>query len=237
MSNIGTKCIRKLWLEKNFPEAVETLLPDVYLKFSFGDMTEDLLLFLAELSGHKVEGRQTELSIAGIKGHRDCIIDGMLVDVKSASSYSFQKFKDHLKVEDDAFGYLIQIQSYLWASQNDPLVTIKDKAAFLVFDKSSGHMCLDIHQRDDDIDWEAGYEFRKNVLSNDEMPDRFFEDEPDGYKKDGVLIPNGNRKLGVNCSYCSVKSKCWPGLRTFIGSGSPKFLTVVEKEPRMFEVL
>ena len=63
----------------------------------FGDILEELLLFLAKEAGHTVTGQQDTLSISGVNGHRDAIIDGRLVDVKSASSYSFRKFKNNVK--------------------------------------------------------------------------------------------------------------------------------------------
>src|SRR5690606_16490308 len=84
MSNIG-KPARQLWYEINTPEDGEPLRPEAYLKYLYGDILEDLLLFLAEAAGHTVVGRQDEQEIAGIKGHRDCVIDGTVVDAKSAS--------------------------------------------------------------------------------------------------------------------------------------------------------
>jgi hypothetical protein len=235
MSNIGKACARQLWLQKNQPQDLEKLTADTLLKFKFGDLTEELILLLAEIAGHRVEGRQDEVQISGIKGHWDAIIDGVLVDVKSASTYSFQKFKDGLTKETDAFGYLVQLGSYLHAGQDHPLVLDKTRAAFLAFDKSAGHMCLDFHARQD-LDWEAAYERRIEIVNGPDLPDRAFEDEPDGYKKDGKLVANGNRKLGINCSYCDAKFACWPELRTFLSSRGPVFLTVVKKEPKMYEL-
>src|SRR5690606_25725922 len=110
----------------NTPEDGEPLRPEAYLKFLYGDILEDLLLFLAEAAGHTVVGRQDEQEIAGIKGHRDCVIDGTVVDAKSASSYSFKKFKEGRLREDDPFGYVDQLQSYIHSGQNDPLVTDKE---------------------------------------------------------------------------------------------------------------
>ena len=83
MSSIGQPCERKLYYEVNSPEDAEELRPEVYMKFLFGDLTELLLLFLAEASGHTVEGTQDEQDIVGIKGHRDAVIDGTLVHVSS----------------------------------------------------------------------------------------------------------------------------------------------------------
>ena len=98
MSNIGQPCDRKLWLLVNQGEEKEELTPSTVLKFFYGDLIEEALLALARMAGHSVTGRQTELSIGGIKGHRDAVIDGTTVDVKSASAYSFDKFKSYSKL-------------------------------------------------------------------------------------------------------------------------------------------
>lgn len=240
MSNIGSPCERKLYLEINHPEEREPLTAEAKLKFLYGDLIEELMLFLAQVSGHDVDGRQGEQSIAGIKGHRDAIIDGVLVDVKSASSYSFKKFKEGKLSEDDPFGYITQIQSYLHASQDDPILKDKSRAAFWVIDKTLGHQCLDFHEKQN-YDLEAGYEIRKKSINSDKLPDRSFDPIQDGYKKklkDGSyeFIPNGNMKLDMFCSYCSVKAKCHEGLRTFLSSSGPVFYTEIVKEPKMIEV-
>jgi len=41
-----------------------------------------------------------------ILGHRDCVIDGCVVDVKSTSSIGFKKFRDGSIKHSDSFGYL-----------------------------------------------------------------------------------------------------------------------------------
>ena len=228
MSNIGKPCIRQLWYEKNYPEQGEQLRAETYTKFLYGDILEDLLLFLAELAGHTVEGRQDELAIGGIRGHRDCVIDGVLVDVKSASTYSFNKFKSGLTSDQDSFGYLTQLQSYLHASQHDDLVRDKRRGAFLVIDKTLGHICLDVHPYEP-YDWEREYERRINTIDGKEAPPRAFAPVPDG--------KSGNYKLGVNCSYCPVKSLCHPGLRTFLYSTGPVYLTRVERLPNVPELV
>ncbi len=231
MSNIG-KPDRKLWLELNHPEEAEPLTPDVYLKFLYGDVVEALILFLVELSGHDVQGTQDEQEISGIKGHRDGVIDGTLVDVKSASSYSFKKFKEGKLKEDDAFGYIPQILSYLEAGQNDPKVQDKDKAAFLVVDKTLGHFTLDFHRRDPDINWSELYNQKKEMVKGD-IPEFCYPVKPDGYKnpKTKKFVENGNEYLGTGCSYCDFKKFCYPGMRTFLTAKGPKYFTKIVKEP------
>lgn len=227
MSNIGKPCERQLWYSINEPEKAEKLTGPQYMKFLFGHLIEELVLWFAELAGHRVEGRQDEQEIVGIKGHRDVVLDGVVTDAKSASTYSFKKFKNHLKKEEDSFGYVDQIQSYLHTGQNDPIVTEKDKAAFLVIDKTLGNICLDVHEKED-FPIEAVYERKKKLVASDEVPARGFDPEPMG--------KSGNMKLGVNCSYCEFRKHCHPGLRTFLYSYGPVHLVEVVKQPDVLEI-
>lgn len=238
MSNIGSPCARKLWLEKNKAEHKEALDASTLLKFLYGDMIEEFILFLADLAGHRVEGRQSEQKVAGILGHRDGVLDGVTVDVKSASNFSFEKFKRGLTPEEDAFGYLPQLGGYLHSGQTDDLVTDKTRGAFLVIDKVNGHIHLDFHAYDPEVKWEEAYEGRKSVVNGEEIPDRAFQPEDDGYKnyKTGEFVPNGNKILPMNCSYCNMKTACHDNIRTFLSSRGPKYFTEVVKEPKMFEV-
>jgi len=226
-SNIGEKCDRKLWYSIRHPELAEPLSPEAKLKFLIGDIHEAVLLFLAEASGHKVEGKQDVVGISDISGSRDAVIDGVLTDVKSASSRSYLKFVDGLTPETDAFGYLKQLNFYLEASKDDPKVTDKDTAAFLASDKQLGKITLDVHKRQG-IDFEKLIAEKRDMLASDTLPRRGYQSVPEG--------KSGNKKLGVECSYCPFKRSCWPGLRTFIYSYGPVYLTEVEREPKVFEV-
>lgn len=231
MSSIGQPCERKLWYSVNQPDDAEPLRTSNKMKFLFGDIFEDLLLALAVAAGHDVQGHQDTMEIQGIKGHRDAVIDGVTVDVKSASTYSFQKFKDHNLEFDDPFGYLVQLSSYVYAAKDDPLVTDKEGGAFLAIDKQHGHLCLDYYNFKetghlDDV--EDLFDHRKSVAHSKTPPHRGFVTEPDG--------KSGNRKLGTNCSYCDYKKQCFPDLRTFLYSSGPRFLTEVVKIPNVPEV-
>lgn len=226
MSQLGAKCDRQLWYKINVPELAEALPPEAKIKFLFGDILEEFLLFLAEETGHDVKGRQDELNIGGVKGHRDAIIDGTLVDAKSASSYSFQKFANHLSWEDDSFGYIDQLGAYLEGSQQDDQLTNKDAAAFLVIDKTLGKITLDVHHKRH-IDYEEKVRDKQAIVRQPAPPPRAFFDKPEG--------KSGNRKLGIECSYCSFKNICWPNLRTFYYSKGPVYLTHVAREPKVGE--
>lgn len=228
MSNIG-KPSRQLWYEINMPEKKEKLLPETYMKFLIGHLIEELALFLADLAGHSVEGRQSEQVVEGVKGHRDVVLDGMTADVKSASKFGFQKFEEHKLLEDDPFGYMDQMDGYVEAGQTDPVVTDKENGAFLAIAKESGKMTLDVYPRRTNPDIKAVYNYKKKIVELPEPPERCFEPVPFG--------KSGNMKLGTTCSYCSFKQECHPGLRTFIYSSGPVFLTEVTREPDVPEIL
>ena len=227
MSNLGTRCLRKLWYEINTPEKGEELTGDTRMKFLYGDILEELLLFLAKEAGHEVTGEQDTLSINGVDGHRDAVIDGVLVDVKSASSYSYKKFAEGTLAQDDAFGYIDQINAYLAASRDDPLVRDKGRAAFLAVDKTLGKLTV-MSTPANGVNYEKKITEIRHVLSQPEPPKKYYTDEPMG--------ESGNRKLGVSCSYCPFKKECWPGLQVFKYSDKHVYLTKVAKAPRVEKV-
>lgn len=217
LSNLGTPCRRRLWYTINCDELGEKLPAHVRLKFLFGDILEHLLLFLSTLAGHKVERQQEEVDVKGVKGHIDAIIDGELVDCKSASTYSFNKFKSHSLGSDDAFGYLTQLGAYgssLGSKRNH----------FLVVDKTLGHVTLDTWPQPDH-DYGKDVDEVREILKGNEPPPRHYTDEPMG--------SSGNRKLGVACSYCPFRELCWPGVKTFVYARGPVYLTKVVREPRV----
>ena len=108
MSNVG-KPLRQLWYDLKSEEEQIPIEPNVFIKFLYGHILEEVLLLLVKLSGHKVEGEQKEVSVDGVVGHMDCIIDGEVVDIKTASGFAFRKFKNGTLREDDPFGYLSQL--------------------------------------------------------------------------------------------------------------------------------
>lgn len=224
LSSIGEHCERKVWYNANLPEEAEPLPSHVRLKFLLGDVWESVLLFLAKAAGHTVEGQQDTLNLHGIEGHRDAVIDGVTVDVKSAATPSFQKFTrpGGLTKEDDSFFYLSQLGAYHEAAKDDPLVKDKDHAAFLVGDKSLGHLVLD-KKKMPKRNWEAIVARQKQIIEMENPPERGYPDFEDG--------KSGNRKLGTACSYCPFKKECWPEAKLY-GYKPPRWLTVVKKQPK-----
>lgn len=231
MSNLGKPCERALWYDVNITNDtnVEKLPPNAKNKFIFGDIIEAWTLGLVMAAGHKVEGLQTPMEINGIKGSRDCVIDGVLFDVKSASSFSFAKFKDNGLLKEDPFGYLSQLSSYLYASRNDPVVVEKNIAGFLAVDKQLGTVAVDVYDLSTFMkNKEEEVEHKKQMVKKNKPPARPYEDVEDG--------KSGNRKLNTQCSYCQFKKLCWPELQTYLYSGGPRFLTKVVREPNVFKV-
>ena len=229
MSNIGKKD-RQLWYSYNGYKG-EDLMPHTRIKFLYGHLIEEMILALTKLSGHEVTDEQKKVNVSGIKGSMDCKIDGVLTDVKSASSYGFKKFKDGSLVNDDPFGYIDQIKGYAHAENTTDV-------GWLVMDKTNGHLTYLKYDMADESKWYwAKLNFFsildrikniKNIVKNAKPPKRCYESEPDG--------KSGNMKLPLGCSYCSYKHDCYPELRTFLYSNGPKYLTQVVKTPNVIEV-
>ena len=228
MSNIG-KPARQLWFEKNMPEIGEKLEPYTKIKFLFGDILEHLLLFLAKEAGHEVSHEQGTVEVDGVVGHNDAVIDDVVVDVKSASKFSFAKFKSGELRNNDPFGYMEQLASYSEGLEG------RD-GAFLAIDKERGHVTLMPVPREElqQLDIKQTIADKKEALDQAEMPDRCYD--PIEHGKSGNLV------LNVNCSYCPFKFECWKdsndgiGLRTFLYSTGPTHFVRVEKEPNVQEV-
>jgi len=222
MSNIGRPA-RQMWYDFNSGEAPnEGHSGATLLKFLYGSIIEELVLCLVKLSGHKVADTQRTATIDGIKGHMDCTIDEVPVDVKSASSFQFKKFKTGKIYQDDPFGYIHQLSAY--ANYLNA-----EEAGFLVFDKSTGEIHLMMMDDLDILDSEERIKYMKEAVNLDKPPvTKCYEPVPDGKQ--------GNMKLGTQCGYCPHKFKCWEGLREFTYSNGPTYLTKVVKTPRVTEV-
>ena len=229
MSNIGKKD-RQLWyLTKGYEG--EPLTASTRIKFLYGYLIEEMLLSLVKLSGHKVTHEQARVSVEGISGSMDCKIDGVLVDVKSASTFSFKKFKDGSLIDNDPFGYVDQIKGYAEADGDT-------KFGWLVMDKTLGNLTVlqyDMNDNDSEHHEKLNNEtIRERIVSVKEMikqeepPEKCYEPIPDG--------KSGNMKLPTGCSYCSYKKHCWKNMRTFIYSTGPRYLVEVVKEPKVIEV-
>ena len=229
MSNIG-RDDRYLWNVVNNPDVQEEMTPNTYVKFMYGHLIEEMLLFLTRLSGHEVTDEQKKCEVRGITGSMDCKIDGVVTDIKSVSSFGFKKFKDGSLAYDDPFGYVAQIKGYAH-SENET------KFGWLAMDKQNGHLTYLMYDTEDTqapVHEKIGYDIEehieriKKLVEQPEAPGFCHEPVPDG--------KSGNKKLAVGCSYCPYKFTCWPEVRTFIYSSGPRYLTEVVNEPKVTEI-
>lgn len=231
LSALGDPCDRSLWYKVNMADKGEPLTPETLGTFFYGDLLEAFILAVAKASGHKVEGEQDRLNVHGIKGHRDAVIDGMTVDVKSASSFGFQKFADGSLRDNDLFGYISQLSSYVYAGKDDPLVTDKTRGAFLAVKKDRFKLVLDVYDFSEELEKkEKEIEAKKFLVSGEEPPDERIPPVPQSKT-------SPNKKLDTKCGYCQFRKLCWPEARTFIYSTGPVYLTEVEKVPNVPEVI
>jgi hypothetical protein len=187
-----------------------------------------LILALAVAAGHKVEGMQDRVNVFGVSGQRDAIIDGVTVDVKSASEHGFKKFKKHNLREEDPFGYISQLSSYVYAGKDDPLVINKKEGAFLVVQKDRFKLCLD------------KYDFTKELKGKEQEIKRVQSLVAGPIPSDRIPpVPQSktseNTQLSSTCGYCEFRKVCWPEARTFLYSTGPVYLVDVVNEPRVTE--
>lgn len=223
LSQMGPKCPHALWHSIHSPSLAEPLPASAVVKFTYGHLLEALVIAWAKQAGHEVTGEQDELILDGITGHRDCVIDGCVVDVKSAATRSFIKFKDKTLASMDDFGYLDQLDGYIAASADDPLVRTKDRGYLFAVDKQLGHMVLYEHRlREDSI--RKRIEYYKQIIGRDTAPPCTCGTVADGSA--------GNIKLDIPASYNAFKYVCFPHLRTFLYADGPRYLTKVVRRPR-----
>lgn len=218
---------RQVWMDANPDPNIppEPLLPKTYVKFLYGDVIEQLFLFLAREAGHTVTDQQRQVEVNGVTGSIDCLIDGVLVDVKSASPFGYKKFEDGTIIQDDPFGYVYQLSGYA------SVVTPGEPAAWLAVDKTMGDVCvtplphtvIKHHDPTDRIN------HLKQVVSSDTPPPICYSPVPDG--------KSGNMQLAKECSYCVHKRRCFPSVRTFLYSTGPRYLTEVVREPNVPELV
>lgn len=227
MSNVG-KPSRQLWYEKRDPAGRGGIDGPTQIKFLYGHLLEEIVLMLVRMSGHKVTDEQKEVEVKGIVGHMDCKINGEVVDVKTASRFAFNKFKDGRLSQDDPFGYLGQLAGYEAAEGTD-------NGGFLVLNKESGELCMYVPDDLDKPNIKTSISQLLPALELDSPPELCYTPIPDGKK--------GNMKLPKGCSWCKYKHECYKdandgqGLRTFKYSNGFTYLTEVVVEPKVEELL
>lgn len=227
MSNIG-KPKRQLYFDLKAGEGdISEEHPSLQIKFLYGHIIEALVLFLVKAAGHKVENQQKEVEVDGIVGHIDCTIDDELVDVKSASQFSFNKFVSGTIPEDDPFGYMAQIAGYEKALGTN-------EGGNLVMNKVTGELCLFIPEFMDKPNITQIIKEAKELENLDIPPDFCYPDVAEG--------KSGNRVVNRKCTFCPHIQECHKesndgmGLRAFRYSNGIKYFTEVIKEPKVEEI-
>lgn len=229
MSNIG-RDDRYLWNVYNDVEKADEIQGHTYVKFLYGHLIEEMLLFLTKAAGHEVTDEQKKCEVNGITGSMDCKINGIVTDVKSVSTYGFRKFKDGTLAYDDPFGYIGQIKGYAYAEG-------ATKFGWLAMDKQNGHLTYLMYDSEDTqapVHDLIGYDIKeridhvKKLVEQPTPPGVCYEPIADG--------KSGNQKLAVGCSYCAYKKECWPSVRAFAYSTGPRYLVEVHNEPKVQEI-
>ena len=226
MSNIG-RPERQLWYDMKLDPKENIIDASTQIKFLYGHLLEEVVLFLVNLSGHKITDQQKEVKVKGIKGHMDCKIDGEVVDIKSASNFAFRKFKDGTLPNKDSFGYLAQLAGYEEAEQSTG-------GGFLAINKESGELSLFKPQSLDKPNIKQKIDTLNQQLKKKTPPARCYAPVPNG--------SYGNMQLPTECKWCPHKFVCHKdanegkGLRTFKYSTGLTYLTKVVRLPKVEEV-
>lgn len=228
-SDIGKKCLRQHHYNFNNPELGEKIDGHTKFKFLYGNILEEAVLHYATEAQHTVSHTQgqVETSIDGwtVRGRIDAVIDGVLVDVKSTSSFGYKRYKDGIDSSNDSFGYLEQLGFYREFGGWDT-----SRAGFVWIDKQNGHIkYTDAATPSKEALEDRVRDIIKSVDSDETDVARAYS--PEAYGK------SGNQKLSIGCSYCPFKQHCWrdanggQGLRGFVYSHGPVWFTDVVREP------
>jgi hypothetical protein len=225
-SEVGDPCPRRLWYRYNQPEVATKPDGRALLKFFYGDMLEELVLNVAEDAGHSVTSKQERVIYEigdgwVVRGRIDAVIDGVVVDVKSVTKYSEEKFKNDL--QDDPFGYYQQLNGYAAALNHD-------SAGFVTIQKELGHVNY------------YPIEVNKGLfrMQAEHAVETVSLESPDTINRLPAVAQSKtskNKKLCTSCGYCNYKKQCWPEMRTFMYSSGPEFLVEVVDTPRVLEIV
>ena len=233
VTQLTSNCPRRRWYSRNAEKhgiKSEKIRGENRFKFLYGDLIEESVLFLAELAGHKVERRQERLTkeyTSGMDtytlvGRIDAIIDGVLVDVKSMESFTYDKFERG--EYDDKWGYGNQLYVY------DEMLgegVVSDRM-ILGINKLNGKMHLSRLEKDSSFKLKVAIEDATASDKNKVMADR------------QVINKSGMDCLGTMCAYCPFKVDCYKnegGLRVYAYSEGPRFVVgTPAKEPKVPEV-
>ena len=194
MSSIG-RCERAQWyaVKGYTPEELEG---SVYLTFLQGHILESVLVALIKLAGHDVQDQQKKHTVEGINGSQDCTIDGELVDIKTASAWSWDNKFSENGIKDDAFGYIKQLSGY---GKTDN----RKEGYFLAFNKNKSTLKLCKQELEEDID--TFIVDLKDKMESDTPPMRLANATT--FSK-----AEAKEKLCMTCAFCGFKEDCYGSL-------------------------
>ena len=194
MSSIG-RCERAQWyaVKGYTPEEIEG---SVYLTFLQGHILEAVLVALIKLAGHDVQDQQKKHTVEGVNGSQDCTIDGELVDIKTASAWSWENKFTESGIKDDAFGYIKQLSGY---GKSDD----RKEGYFLAFNKNKSTLKLCRQQLEEDID--------TYIV---DLKDKMESDTPPMRLANATTFSKAEakEKLCMTCAFCGFKEDCYGSL-------------------------
>tara|TARA_A100001515_G_scaffold70129_1_gene55716 strand:+ start:139 stop:999 length:861 start_codon:yes stop_codon:yes gene_type:complete len=206
MSNIGRKKCQ-LWFEKNHPDEKISDSPYFLINMILGDIIEAVFKGLLRAADVPFgDSEQVSLPLEGghVDGTYDLVLNGKVDDVKSASPWAYEnKFTDFETLQSkDSFGYVSQLVGYSKA-KGVPVggwwVVNKANGNFKYISASGVNAEEELKKIQDTVDY----------IKNDEPFERCYEPVAETY----YGKPSGNMKLGIECSLCSYREKCWDSLQ------------------------
>lgn len=232
VTQFTSSCPRRIWYEAACDERIregmrEKIAGHNRFKFVYGDLIEEVVLYLAELAGHDVADCQKRLTLDmgnfTVAGRIDAIIDGVLIDVKSMEGFSFDRL---LKgTWDDKFGYSRQLGIYYHMLNGEGYQL--DGAGILAVNKVNGRMLVHKVSKDD------MYQGIKTLHD--------FSHDPDKFTLPNREVTNkfGNTVLKAGCAYCPFKFDCYKdegGLTVYGYSEGPTFVVGKHKVPKVPDI-
>ena len=206
MSNIGRKKCQ-LWFDKNHPEEKLSDSPFFLINMMLGDITEAVfkgLLRAAKVKFEDSEQVSLKTKSINIDGTYDLVLNGKVDDVKSSSPWAYEnKFTDFQTLQSkDSFGYVSQLVGYAKA-KGVPV------GGWWVVNTANGnfkYVSADAVNVDEEME---KIQSTVDYINNDEPFERCYEPVEETY----YGKPSGNLKLGIECSLCSYREKCWDNLQ------------------------
>lgn len=218
-------CARKFWYTYHLPASKEPLSGVTVMKFLYGDIIEETTLTLAKAAGHDVQDEQAQVEFTlgdyTVRGHIDCTIDDVLVDVKSTTTYGMRNFEAGRG--GDKFGYRAQLNIY-------SIGTGVTNKGWVVVDKQLGNIRYFAETAPYDVYALFDKAVETLAVRNPVTAIPRLKAVPE---------PNGNMALCVECRYCSFKKECWKDVNSgkgplgFAYSTGPKYLVHIISFPKV----